>query len=108
MCVFIAFLRIYPVWLQAYLPTYLPTCLPACLSACLPACLPAYLPVVIDLAPSLLDECCFPSTETVGLRLGTGAQDGHLDFHTAPELCSSFLSWLYSQPPVFFLTDLAL
>ena len=25
------------------------------------------------------------STETVGL-LGTGAQDGHLDFHTAPEL----------------------
>ena len=30
-------------------------------------------------------ECCFMSTETVGL-LGTGAQDGHLDFHTAPEL----------------------
>ena len=26
------------------------------------------------------------STETVGL-LGTGAQDVHLDFHTAPELC---------------------
>ena len=25
------------------------------------------------------------STETVGL-LGTGALDGHLDFHTAPEL----------------------
>ena len=25
------------------------------------------------------------STETVGL-LGTGAQDVHLDFHTAPEL----------------------
>ena len=25
-------------------------------------------------------------TLTVGL-LGTGAQDGHLDFHTAPELC---------------------
>ena len=31
----------------------------------------------------LLLECCFTSTETVGL-LGTGAQDGHLDFHTAP------------------------
>ena len=31
-------------------------------------------------------ECCFTSAETVGL-LGTGAQDGHLDFHTAPELC---------------------
>ena len=26
-------------------------------------------------------NCCFTSTETVGL-LGTGAQDGHLDFHT--------------------------
>ena len=32
-----------------------------------------------------LDECCFTSTETVGL-LGPGAQDGHLDFHTTPEL----------------------
>ena len=31
-------------------------------------------------------ECCFTSTETVGL-LGTGAQDVHLDVHTAPELC---------------------
>ena len=29
--------------------------------------------------------CSVTSTETVGL-LGTGAQDGHLDFHTAPEL----------------------
>ena len=32
-----------------------------------------------------LAECCFTSTETVGL-LGTEAQDGHLNFHTAPEL----------------------
>ena len=32
-------------------------------------------------------KCCFTSTETVGL-LGTGAQDVHLDFHTAPELCA--------------------
>ena len=32
-----------------------------------------------------LFECCFTSTETVGL-LGTGAQDGYLDFHTIPEL----------------------
>ena len=31
-------------------------------------------------------KCCFTSTETAGL-LGTGAQDVHLDFHTAPELC---------------------
>ena len=30
-------------------------------------------------------KSCFTSTETVGL-LGTGAQDVHLDFHTAPEL----------------------
>ena len=33
-------------------------------------------------------KCCFTSTETVGL-LGMGAQDVHLDFHTAPELCPS-------------------
>ena len=33
----------------------------------------------------LLLKCCFTSTETIGL-LGTGSQDGHLDFHTAPEL----------------------
>ena len=33
----------------------------------------------------LLLKCCFTSTETVGL-LGTGAQDGYLDFHTASEL----------------------
>ena len=32
-----------------------------------------------------LFECCFTSTETVGL-LGSGAQDGYLDFHTAPAL----------------------
>ena len=34
---------------------------------------------------AVLLKCCFTSTGTVGL-LGTGAQDGHLDFHTAPEL----------------------
>ena len=33
----------------------------------------------------MLAECCFTSTETVGL-LGTGAQYGHLDFYTVPEL----------------------
>ena len=31
-------------------------------------------------------RCCFMFTENAGL-LGTGAQDGHLYFHTAPELC---------------------
>ena len=36
-------------------------------------------------------ECCFTSAETVGL-LGAGAQDVHLDFHTAPELCPNRLS----------------
>ena len=39
-----------------------------------------------------LVECCFTSTETVGL-LGTGAQDGHLDFHTAPELWRTWWWW---------------
>ena len=39
-----------------------------------------------------LVECCFTSTETIGL-LGTGAQDGHLRFHTAPELCGDPLLW---------------
>ena len=34
---------------------------------------------------TVLLKCCFTSTETVGL-LVTGAQDGYLDFHTAPEL----------------------
>ena len=31
-------------------------------------------------------KCCCTSKEAVGL-LGTEAQDGHLDFHTTPELC---------------------
>ena len=44
----------------------------------------------------LLLKCCFTSTETVGL-LGTGAQDGHLDFHTAPELCGSLSLVLYTD-----------
>ena len=39
----------------------------------------------------MMKKSCFTSTETVGL-LGTGAQDGHLDFHTAP--ASS--EWWYS------------
>ena len=34
---------------------------------------------------NLLLKFCFTSTETVGL-LETGAQDGHLDFHTPPDL----------------------
>ena len=35
-----------------------------------------------------LVECpqLLSSTETLVGLLGTGAQDGHLDFHTAPEL----------------------
>ena len=38
-------------------------------------------------------KCCCTSTETVGL-LGTGAQDVHLNFHTAPELCVILHEWL--------------
>ena len=38
---------------------------------------------VVSVAVKL--KCCFTSKEIVGL-LGTGAQDVHLDFHTAPEL----------------------
>ena len=34
----------------------------------------------------MMMKCLFASTETVGL-LGTGAQDGHLDFHTASSEC---------------------
>ena len=38
------------------------------------------------------------TTETVGL-LGTGAQDVHLDFHTAPGLCrSAWKSYSYPNP----------
>ena len=47
-----------------------------------------YQLLIIPTHPSHVDlllKCCFTSTETVGL-LGTGAQDGHLDFHTAPGL----------------------
>ena len=42
-------------------------------------------------------EYCFTSTETVGL-LGTGAQDDHLDFHTAPEL-SVFICFCFIMKP---------
>ena len=43
---------------------------------------------ILDCSPDGWLKCCLTSTETVGL-LGTGAQDGHLDFHTAPDLFSS-------------------
>ena len=44
-------------------------------------------------------KCCFTSTETVGL-LGTGAQDVHLGFHTAPELCPHLSAHpLFALPP---------
>ena len=54
----------------------------------------------------LLLKCCFTSTETVGL-LGTGAQDGHLDFHTAPELCGISLLprlYIYTSSEFLFLS----
>ena len=46
----------------------------------------------------------FTSTETVDL-LGTGAQDGHLDFHTAPELCSKCAISLPYNTPVYVTTS---
>ena len=46
----------------------------------------SYFFTLIYILPFSWLKCCFTSTETVGL-LGTGAQDGHLDFRTAPELC---------------------
>ena len=55
-------------------------------SFCLPALRLAARPDWLTQPAGWLVECCFTSTETVAL-LGTGAQDGHLDFHTAPELC---------------------
>ena len=39
-----------------------------------------------DWLGQLVEVLFFKFTETVGL-LGTGAQHGHLGFHTAPELC---------------------
>ena len=48
-------------------------CVCACVCVCVCACVCVYLYVR-------------KPTETVGL-LGTGAQDGHLEFHTAPDLC---------------------
>ena len=41
--------------------------------------------VLLLLLLLLLLKYCFTSTKTVGL-LGTGAQDDHLAFHTAPGL----------------------
>ena len=45
----------------------------------------SYLATANEIGLQLV-ECCFMSTETVGL-LRTGAQDVHSDFHTAPEFC---------------------
>ena len=48
-------------------------------------------------------KSCFTSTETVGL-LETGAQDGHLDFHTAPEFSGRYVAstvLLILQAPVY-------
>ena len=49
------------------------------------ALLAAHLNTGVILVGTVLSGWCFTSTETLGL-FGMGAQDGHLDFHTAPEL----------------------
>ena len=41
----------------------------------------------------IMVQYCFTSTETIRLISGRGAQDGHLDFHTAPQLCFARISW---------------
>ena len=51
-------------------------------------------PLIALLRSHVQVQCCFTSTEAVGL-LGTGAQDDHLDFHTAPELCALPYAWTY-------------
>ena len=51
-------------------------------------------------------KCCFTYTENVCL-LGTGTQDVHLDFHTAPELCArGFLHGPCIGPWLFVCVDL--
>ena len=52
----------------------------------------------------MMMKFCFTSTETVGL-LGTGAQDVHLDFHTASELscyCETFAVFYCFVPALAF------
>ena len=59
------------------------------LITCIPHCVTLLYTIIYWLCSQFafisLLQCCFTSTETVGL-LGTGTQDVHLDFHTAPEL----------------------
>ena len=40
-------------------------------------------------------KCCFTHRNRRFIRLGTGAQQVHFDFHTAPELCALFLVECY-------------
>ena len=47
----------------------------------------------LQLFQKLWFKCCFTSTETVGLLGMTGAQDVHLDSHTAPELWFQKQRW---------------
>ena len=48
-------------------------------------------------------KCYFTSTETVGL-LGTGAQDGHLDFYTAPQQYTIWLNLFYPELSLKYVT----
>ena len=50
-----------------------------------------------SLESSVQVQCCFTSTETVR-TIGDGhAQDGHLDFHTATELCWQFVQSCFTS-----------
>ena len=59
--------------------------------------------------PPRLSHNSWTSTETMGL-LGMGAQDGHLDFHTAPEPCCLSRACVQatgvSERPCYFYTML--
>ena len=42
-------------------------------------------------------QYCFTSTETIRLVRPESPGDGHLDSHTAPELCFRVLSFLFTR-----------
>ena len=44
--------------------------------------------ITCNLLEGVTTQCCFTSTETERTTRDWGAQDGHLDFHTAPEFCT--------------------
>ena len=57
--------------------------------------IPIVLYCIMAIHESFKVRCCFASTKTTRtIRAGLGAQGGHFDFHTAPELCHECVSEL--------------